>query len=356
MVSVILFASEKAREKAASAASKIMSAGNTDLIIVGDASLEGVADGVFVSASDGSSLSEATQLAIKAAKSPSVLFLSADCEFTPEMLNAWLLETSQLSSSIKYSSSQDYSDALSLSTLSGEAIVEAVQHGSSWPVGALALPAQWAAQSITASSVSYLDLAAQLIMTAANEGMEIEAFSAAIGGMDTVLTPSPEVCACILANAVNIFPIEELFPNHAWKEHSQEAAAASYQTLAAVFIRLGDLSNALDSLRLSDQFEESPRSLALRGLIAQIRGETLGAVANMVSSLQQYEARKKSEGRYIRFQPKDLEIVNTCLASGLEALNKRNNDQALDHFAKAVFNFDAFYSQLGLDSLERSEA
>jgi hypothetical protein len=102
-------------------------------------------------------------------------------------------------------------------------------------------------------------------------------------------------------------------------------------------------------LKLSDQLEDSPRSLALKGIIAFDRGETLGAVANLVSSLQQYELRKKSDGsHYLSFAPNNLERINSNLNAGLQALNKRNNEAALEHFAEAVNDFDTFYTEHGV--------
>ena len=99
--------------------------------------------------------------------------------------------------------------------------------------------------------------------------------------------------ARLLRSIVNNCNIEDLFPNHDWTQHGQESAAAAYHSLAALFIKLQDTEAAMECLAFSDQLEDSPRSLALKGLIAIEKGETLAAVANMVSSLQQYESRKK---------------------------------------------------------------
>ena len=160
---------------------------------------------------------------------------------------------------------------------------------------------------------------------------------------------SRAVCLKTLVNASNI---EDMFPRHDWNTHEKESAAAAYHSIAALFIRLGETESAMDCLRLSDQLEDSPRSLALKGLIASDRGEILGAVANMVSSLQQYELRKKeNEIHYSQFQPTDLEVINENLNAGLQALNKRDNQRALNHFAEAVFNFDPFYSKYGVARL-----
>ena len=152
-----------------------------------------------------------------------------------------------------------------------------------------------------------------------------------------------------LKSFISIIPIEDIFPNHAWDAHLNESLAACYHTLAAYFIKLADFDSALDCLRHSDTLEDSPRALALKALISQANGETLGAVANMVSSLQQYEQRKDpSAPHYVSFQPRDIEVVNAKLKDGLEALNRRDNETALNKFTEAVFNFDEFYDDLKL--------
>ncbi len=158
-----------------------------------------------------------------------------------------------------------------------------------------------------------------------------------------------------LSLAVALNNIEDLFPRHAWNEHREESAAAAYHSLAALFVRLGDTQSADDCLQLSDSLEDSPRSLALKGLIANSKGEVLGAVANLVSSLQQYETRKRNNGQhYLTFLPKDIENINSKLLAGLEALNKRENSTAFNHFAEAIFNFDDFYSTYGVDKINKS--
>ena len=156
----------------------------------------------------------------------------------------------------------------------------------------------------------------------------------------------------MLKVAIETLEIEDLFPHHAWSYHQEESLAACYHTLAATFIRLGEYAAAEECLNQSEAFEDSPRSLALKGLISKLHGETLGAVANMVSSLQQYEQRKKEIGiHYLNFKPQDIEVVNFRLKEGLEALNKRDNNAALNKFTEAVFNFDSFYADLGLDKV-----
>ena len=157
-----------------------------------------------------------------------------------------------------------------------------------------------------------------------------------------------------LSTAIDAMNIEELFPTHAWQDYSQESAAAVYHSLAALFLRFGDLESANQCLSHSERLEESPRLFALKGLIQHTRGETLGAVANMVSSLQCYETRKVPDGKhYISFKPKNLEVIASRLVDGLNALNRQDNDKALTHFSEAIFNFDSFYSEHGVQSLEK---
>jgi tetratricopeptide (TPR) repeat protein len=178
-----------------------------------------------------------------------------------------------------------------------------------------------------------------------NSQVEVSSFD--ISSADCILSNAR--MASLLRLAVNNCNIEDLFPEHAWNEHQEESAAAAYHSLAALFIRFGDTESALECLKLSDQLEDSPRSLALKGIIAFDRGETLGAVANLVSSLQQYELRKKRDGNhYLSFTPSNLERINSNLNAGLQALNKRNNEVALEHFAQAVNDFDTFYSEYGV--------
>ena len=145
--------------------------------------------------------------------------------------------------------------------------------------------------------------------------------------------------------------VEDLFPSHPWDNHEDESAAAAYHELAALFVRFGDLDAAGDCLKISDQFEDSPRSLALKAMIAQLRGETLGAVANMVASLQSYEMRKHDNNKhYVRFTPGNVEKISDNLQAGLTALNREDNEKALRCFAQAVFHFDPFFKETGLET------
>lgn len=167
--------------------------------------------------------------------------------------------------------------------------------------------------------------------------------------MDCSLELANSQWASILRHLVASANIEELFPSLAWSAHSKESAAAAYHSLTALFIKFGDVVAANECIALSDNFEDSPRALALRGMIAMMEGETLAAVANMVSSLQQYEISKNGAGsHYLSFTPKSFDQINDSLKAGLEALNQRDNLKALAHFGKAVINFDPFYKEWGI--------
>jgi hypothetical protein len=173
--------------------------------------------------------------------------------------------------------------------------------------------------------------------------------------LESLAEMSDDARSRMLKATVDAFNIEELFPNHNWVSYSQESAAASYHSIAALFLRFGDAEAAAECLDCSERLEESPRYFALQGLIHKQKGETLGAVASFVSSLQCYEARKVNNGKhYITFKPSNLEVVNSRLVDGLNALNKRDNDSALSHFSEAVFNFDPFYAEHGVLSSEKS--
>ncbi len=159
--------------------------------------------------------------------------------------------------------------------------------------------------------------------------------------------------AHLLNYVVNNCEIEELFPNHPWDRFPEESAAASYHTLAAMFLKLNDIENAEECLNCSDMLEESPRSLAIKGLISLNKGETLGAVSNFINSLKCYEGRKRDDNQqhYLTFNPEDFNEINTKMHKGLDALNSKDNETAMQNFAEAVFDFDSFYSEQGIDEI-----
>lgn len=143
--------------------------------------------------------------------------------------------------------------------------------------------------------------------------------------------------------------IESLFPQLSWIEQNQNASfAESLISLAALFIRLGDLELAESCVdQAHDLNQDSPRGLALKAIISSGYGETLGAVANLVSSLQQYE-QIKDKNKLPTSAAIDIEKINAELKFGLDALNRKDNQEALTRFANAVCQFDPFYKNQGL--------
>jgi hypothetical protein len=146
--------------------------------------------------------------------------------------------------------------------------------------------------------------------------------------------------------------IEEIFPALTWDDSPEESATSAYHDLAAALLKFGDTTAALQCLEISDQFKESPRSFVMRGVIASQKGDTLAAVANIVSSLQQYEQiGSKNSLR------DNLEIsITECLQKGLEALNNHDNLLAYTKFAEAINTYDNYFEQKGIVDLYLPES
>jgi hypothetical protein len=238
--------------------------------------------------------------------------------------------------------------------LSAETILNSISKIDTWPLTIVAtsrFALSMIGENDATSSTEYL---AQALVRSIADGDTIRHSTL----IDTVISSanvsttsnlSDEARARILKATIDAFNIEELFPKHNWISYGQESAAASYHSIAALFLRFGDPESAAECLDCSERLEESPRYFALQGLIHKQKGETLGAVASFVSSLQCYEARKVDTGKhYITFKPNNLEVINSRLVDGLNALNKRDNDSALNYFSEAVFNFDPFYAEHGV--------
>lgn len=237
-----------------------------------------------------------------------------------------------------------------LPDISAENLLASLTGESEWPIGAISAPASLVRKASEKGAQTVIELMATVAMIASlnDEEMTVASLSAENSTSSTSL--AQDARARMIRISLEEANVEDLFPSHPWTTHGEESLAASYHSLCASFLKLGDTQSAVECLSISDQFEDSPRSLALKGLIASIQGETLSAVANMVSSLQQYEQRKKNDGsHYLSFSPKSIDTVNSNLKEGLEALNKRDNDKALTCFKCAVFNFDPFYSENGIE-------
>jgi hypothetical protein len=163
--------------------------------------------------------------------------------------------------------------------------------------------------------------------------------------LDTLGKLPARAAAQVLKHLMTSSNIEDLFPDHDWRNRGKQSAASAYHSLAALFLKWSDIASATECLQISDTLDDSPRSLALKGMISKLRGETLGAVAHMVSSLQQYELRKQDSSE-AAMQPKNMEMVDQKLRAGLAALNRRNNEAALECFTEAIFSFDPFFDGL----------
>lgn len=238
--------------------------------------------------------------------------------------------------------------------VAADQLVKVLQHTERWPFQLVAARSSFLKSLGELQGESLNEIMATAMMRAVAGGELVERLPLTITlAANTHNAQTLALSAMARARTLKVLishsNIEELFPQHDWGVHQGESAAAAYHTLAALFIRFGDTTSAIECLDLSDQLEDSPRSLALKGFIAMTRGEMLGAVANMVSSLQQYELRKaENEGHYMTFQPNNLEAINSSLRAGLEALNSKNNERALECFTQAVFGFDPLFQQIGL--------
>jgi len=241
-----------------------------------------------------------------------------------------------------------------LPDMSAEQILNSISKSDTWPLVAIAT-SRFALSAVgeddAQSTTEYLT---QALIRSLADGDSIRTstmidMTISSANLSSISKLSDDARARVLKATVDAFNIEELFPNHNWAAFSQESAAASYHSIAALFLRFGDPESAAECLDCSERLEESPRYFALQGLIHKQKGETLGAVASFVSSLQCYEARKVDNGKhYITFKPSNLEVINSRLVDGLNALNKRDNDSALNYFSEAVFNFDPFYAEHGV--------
>ncbi len=246
-------------------------------------------------------------------------------------------------------------NVIELAEMSADTIVESLKHNSVWPLVCVATTRYALSATNPSGCTSVTEYIAQTLIRSLSDGDTIGISSTATPMMSPAdaarLTElsAAQLARCLHA-AVDSLNIEELFPQHNWMSFSKESAATAYHSLAALFLRFGDQNAATQCLECSQRLEDSPRYFALKGLMQNANGETLGAVANLVSSLQMYEERKTNTSqRYITFSPTDLEAVQTRLAQGLNALNDKDNARAIEHFSQAVFSFDPFFAQHGVE-------
>lgn len=237
------------------------------------------------------------------------------------------------------------------SEMSVDSFISEMVNGASFPFGAVAMSRK---QILDGEEPQGDSTTAALFVYAARHLadhspiVELTSLKRDALGMAGMIDISRSGRAAALREVVRHANIEEIFPNKPWSTNESESAASSYETLAAYFIKLGDSTSALECLQLSDKLQESPRSLALRAIISRQRGEVLGAVANFVSSLQQYEVRQLNAPQAVVPSTAKEESLNQKLRMGLEALNNKDNERAMEHFASAVFSVDSFYAECGL--------
>jgi hypothetical protein len=305
----------------------------------------------------GASLVDAFHQAVSLAASKRLLILSSALQLDSQDISRLVAEI-ETTPMLQHTVVRPHGEngELELPRMSPEGILSSLANLGQWPLLCVATTRVTLSDLKDSSAATCVELIAQALITSIGDGDDIRVSSSCNPFIPTTLARaiselSPNARANLLRSIAEALNIEELFPQHAWKEFSQESAAAAYHTMAALFLRFGDAESATESLRCSERLEESPRFFALLGLIQQSQGETLGAVANFVSSLQCYEARKKDDGKhYLSFKPSNLEIINSRLVDGLNALNKRDNEKALTYFSEAVFNFDSFYSEYGVQA------
>lgn len=243
-------------------------------------------------------------------------------------------------------------------SLESKNLVQSISEHAYWPIAYLSIP-QNTLRELSPSLKSEPNanqpdsshlLVAKILIHALAQAEEIIALEQTVELTNSSkLTLTVEEQSQALSAILASHNIEELFPNLDWQRHSKESAALGYQNIAACFIKLKEIDKAYDCLNLSDSLEDSPRAMAMKGLIAEKRGATLEAVAQMVASLQQYESRKRDRLEHlVQFIPRNLKVINSDLHAGLAALNQRDNSQALKHFCSAVFHFDSFFEDSGL--------
>jgi tetratricopeptide (TPR) repeat protein len=354
MVSIIVIENGGSSEALKENVKRAMDIQGTETFLVANAPLPEVWQTRNYIALSHSSPSSCLQNAINRARGDEILFIDSKASPSSKQLSQMIAAMNANSSAAFINCNvRAGNEIIEMPDLSNSNLVAALTSNSLWPLLMVGTTKKMLQSMGEMNGSSIAEILARMMIRASAQGDEI--LSAPItldisADLASSLAMSNESASRSLNTAVNSCNIEELFPAHPWASHEEESAAASYHTLAAHFMRLGDSDSALACLSFSDQFEDSPRSLALKGLIAQTRGELLGAVANMVSSLQQYESRKNDghNNHYLSFKPNNLEMVNSKLHAGLEALNLRDNESALGYFAEAVFDFDPFYAELGV--------
>ena len=306
----------------------------------------------------GENLVDALAQGINSASSKRVLIVSSTLSFATGDISRMAAEL-ETRSVLEHSVFEPAcgSSILELPEMTPDSIIESLTHNSVWPLLCVATTRYALSATSPASCTSVTEYLAQTLLRSLSDGDTIRASqtvnpSVTPADAARLIELSPAQLSRCLHAAIDSLNIEELFPQHNWVSYSKESAATAYHSLAALFLRYGDQDAATQCLDCSQRLEDSPRYFALKGLLQQANGETLDAVAAFVSSLQMYEERKASAtSHYITFTPTDLEAVQTRLAQGLNALNDKDNKRAVEHFSQAVFNFDPFFAQHGVEGL-----
>ena len=344
MSGLILVQNESSRALLAKIAESAQQAGISEISIVGaENGLPGF------SSYNQSAIHSAIEAALNDLKSSRVTILNLGIFQEASQLSALLSSLSNSQSELTVAQFRRGDDLIAANEGSVEDLIDLLSNNPEWPAMAISADRELALSLIKGQADSISEIIALMLVRGTIQGASIGATPEIFKSSSLELSLSNTAMARLLGIVLSECNIEELFPNHPWDRHQEESAAAAYHALAALFIKFGELSGAAECLALSDQFEDSPRSLALKGMIARLKGETLGAVANMVASLQQYELRKLSNANhFVRFIPRNIEQITVKLQAGLSALNRSENEKALELFSEAVFNFDPFFSQAGL--------
>ena len=357
MAQVIVIDSNTAKSSAKDTLGKLNSLGFSSPLLIADSSPAGLAEEQFLSTQT-ASLSACLKQAAENSKEDTFIFINGSIVISEEHLSRMLSQATTFKpNNFKYYAIAAKDDIIDFPESSAENLIALFSSAPSIPFLCISMPRAFLRKQTELTGKTAVEAMAQLFILAVAENEEIIKLIEELDiPLSTEASHSLKLtnagASLCLRTAIEACNIEDLFPNHAWNSYQEESIAACYHTLAAIFIRLDDLTSASECLLYSDELEDSPRSLALKALIAHRRGETLGAVANMISSLQQYEIRKRNDTtHYLSFAPSDFNQINSRLQAGLEALNNRDNSQALSNFAEAVFDFDHFYRETGVDKL-----
>jgi hypothetical protein len=362
MASIIIVANGAAEESVnqsiSLARSMDESGTSNEIILVSEKPLSGFEAGRNFVATQDKPMSAALNIAAACAKSEKLLFMDANAIMSQAKMRKFMdMLDDRRQNGILVVPMKVGGKSMEMAPFTIDAIVRAVTHHMIWPGMMIGVSTDFIRQIQGLQGNSMKESMARMIVAAISEGLQVSDFESQAelrsgASEKELIALSNDETARTLESAVSMCNIEDLFPNFAWAEFQEESAAAAFHTLAALFVKYGANQAAMDCLSMGDRFEDSPRSLAIKGLIAMHQGEMLGAVANMVSSLKQYEIRKAKNGHYLSFTPSNIEAMNTSLHAGLSALNKQDNPAALEHFASAVFQFDKFYHDCGIDSVK----